>query len=192
MNMSNLELKTLSFWQQQVVAAALMQRMLPNYAYFSEATGFGDYQLLLNQMDLVWQKLSLLPVKFNVELQLEKLQNNIPNYSEFDIFAVYPACDVCSGMVSLLESFEEKETDCASDVSLLSINSVVAFLEFQFQQGQVETDCIVDSDPLYLWELETQQEIFDLVSKSKPSRKFCTEIKQLVMSDRITNLAIEY
>jgi len=48
----------LSPWQQIAFAAALLERMLPNYQMFSEAADFGDAKILRNQIDLVWQWLA--------------------------------------------------------------------------------------------------------------------------------------
>jgi len=193
--MMQLDLNSLNLWQQQVFAAALLQRMLPNYAYFSQATQFGEFNLLNNQLDIIWQKLSQMPIKFNSEIQLEKLQQNIPADIDFDIFAVYPAIDVCSGLVSLFESFDEKETRCAFDLSLLSLNTVSSYLTFISAQGEDSKPPIqseVESDPLFVWELETQQELFDMVSRFKPSKQNCQAVKALVMQQRLSSLAIEY
>jgi uncharacterized protein YjaG (DUF416 family) len=188
-----LDINNLTMWQQQVFASALLQRMLPNYAYFSKATKFGDSQLIQNQMDIIWQKLSLMPITFNAEVQLDKLQQNIPNENDFDMFAVYPAIDVCSGLVSLLESFDEKETRCGADLSLLSINSVHAYLMLQSQQQEDEyLTPDIENDPLHVWELQTQQEVYDILSGAKPSKALCQKVKSLVMQERLTNLAIEY
>ncbi|MDG2394115.1 MAG: DUF416 family protein, partial [Thalassotalea sp.] len=61
----NLNLKNLSLWQQTAFAAALLERMLPNYKMFSQAADFGDPALLRNQLDLIWQRLGQGQVKIN-------------------------------------------------------------------------------------------------------------------------------
>ncbi|TQV82922.1 DUF416 family protein [Aliikangiella coralliicola] len=190
----NFDANTLNFWQQQVFAAALMQRMLPNYAYFSQTAEFGDYSILTNQLDLVWQKLAGLSIKFNVDAQLDKLQQETPNDSSFEIYAVYPAIDVCTGMECLFLSFQDKEINCAREISQLSQSSVLAYLEFiTMQQSQRQADeATLKEDNLFLWEMETQREVFDLVTLIKPNKQGCQKIKSLVMNERLSSLAIEY
>lgn len=190
-----LNFNALTRWQQQIFSASLIQRMLPNYAYFSQAVEFGDYSVLSNQMDIIWQKLDQRPIQFNLQAQLEKLQTNIPQQQNFDMFAVYPAIDVCSGLVCLLESFEDKESRLANDISLLSLNSVKAYLSLRLLDEGVDAgriDEVIESDSLFLWELETQQELYEFAVKSKPSQKNSQAIKAMSLSQRLTNLAIEY
>jgi uncharacterized protein len=189
--LTDIQFNQWSLWQQQVFATALLQRMLPNYAYFSEATGFGDYKLVQNQIDIIWQKLQLLPVKFKPELQLEKLYPCLPDVEKFDVFAVYPALDVCSGLVALFESFDDKLSECAQDLSLLSLSGVERYLNFA-QESEIEAPENNANDPLMLWELQTQSELFKLIDKAKPAKAVCLQAKQLVTEQRLTNLAIEY
>ena len=49
-------IRELNYLQQAVLAAALIERMLPNYGLFSEATGFGDDAILRSALNLCWGK----------------------------------------------------------------------------------------------------------------------------------------
>lgn len=189
------QLKQLTDWQQKAFAAALLQRMLPNYDYFSKAVEFGEYKILATQIDLIWQKLSLFPVKFNLEVQLEKLYAITPDASQFDCFAVYPAQDVCTGMVELLESLDQPQSECAIILSRLSHQGVKAYLNYTHQAENPEVDLPEDyplQEPLYLWEREVQKELFELVSQSRGSKTEVQAIKKLVMEQQLSNLAIDY
>jgi uncharacterized protein YjaG (DUF416 family) len=62
----HLPFATLSPWQQIAFAAALIERMLPNYQLFSTAADFGDAKVLRNQLDLIWQWLANSTGKENV------------------------------------------------------------------------------------------------------------------------------
>jgi len=189
----NLHFKQLSHWQQQVFAASLTQRMLPNYALFSDNCGFGDYSLLQNQMDLIWQKLSLMPVKINVEAQLLKLEPHIPQAADFDQFVVYPAIDLCSAMVCLFESFEDESCNVAVEVSRLSVNSVSAYLDFLQLAGEnPEAQVVLADDPLWQWESQTQQQLLQMVNDGNRSAVTCRELRQWVQSQAMTNLGVAY
>ena len=188
-----LDFKCLSHWQQQVFAAALLQRMLPNYEYFSQSVQFGEYSVLANQMDVIWQKLSQLPIKFNLEAQLEKLEEIIPSDRDYDVFAVFPAIDVCSGMMCLLESFGDQQTRCAYELSELSLSSVKGYASLKSQANEDDNAInSVEEDPLLLWELQTQQELYQHVLAAIESRESCKALKMEVICQRLTNLAIEY
>jgi len=45
-------IRELNYLQKAVLASALIERMLPNYGLFSEATGFGDETLLRNALNV--------------------------------------------------------------------------------------------------------------------------------------------
>ncbi|MET1254361.1 DUF416 family protein [Aliikangiella maris] len=207
-------------WQQQLFAAALVQRMLPNYLYFAQACEFGEPGILVNQLDLVWQKLARLPVKFNVPLQLDKLENVIPRAEDFDVYAVFPAIDACSGLTTLLQSFVEREVDCAAELSQLSIATVTAYLEMlqleavdeitaevnpqeqsveeKTQEEKIQEEKIqevpttITDEPLYQWEVSMQTDLYELIIQRKENKALIDEVKTLVTEQRLSNLAIEY
>ena len=189
-----LDIKSLNYWQQQIFAASLVQRMLPNYQYFSVAAGYGNYSVLTNQMDIIWQKLALMPVKFNSDAQLDKLMEVTPNAQEFDIFAVYPALDACSGLDCLFESFNDKDCHFLREISELSISTVKSYLEFvSSQQTDNEiTASSLNDEPLLIWEIEMQQALFEFALTATMGKKDCQKIKTMSMAEKLTNLAIEY
>jgi len=187
-------IQQLTKWQQQVFAAALLQRMLPNYSLFASRASFGDDKLLQNQLDLVWQKLAKLPIKINLEAQLDKLEAVTPQPQDFDLFAVYPAQDVCSGMTCLLQSLEEKESQCGEELSQLSLNSVKTYLDFSIMEshGHAPEAADLQQDPLMEWELATQQELVRILATAIENKQTCDDIKAMVKADRLSNLGIEY
>lgn len=187
----SLKFEILSNWQRLLFATALLQRMLPNYRVFSDATSFGDYHLIQNLLDLVWQKLHKLPMKINVDVQLEKLESHIPEAEKFEVFAVFPAIDVCTGLIATLQSLAEPSTHIAKELSLLSKSSVAAYLELLMGESGEHTMAIGD-DPLMQWEEEMQSAIFELIFQSSENKQTCIEVKKLVTSQRLTNLGIEY
>ena len=49
-------IRELNTVQKAALAAALMERMLPNYSLFSDALEFGDPAVLKNALALCWEK----------------------------------------------------------------------------------------------------------------------------------------
>ncbi|WP_196137660.1 YjaG family protein [Aliikangiella sp. G2MR2-5] len=185
-----LDVYSLEPWQQKAFSAGLLLRMVPNYQYFAEAASFGDAAVLNNILDVIWQKLSGLSIKINIEAQTEKLLAVTPEPRDFDFYAVYPASDACSGLLSLLESFFDKQLNPASEVSRLSMSCVQAYIEFC--SLEVETRESQAQHPLIQWEKATQAELFDLVKILKEGKSSCQRIKEVAIGDRLSSLAIEY
>ena len=90
----HLPYKNLSQWQQVAFCAALLERMLPNYQMFAEHAEFGDYKVLRNQLDLIWQWLDKNSrCKINYDAQIAKLEEQVPDPDAFDFFGVFPALE---------------------------------------------------------------------------------------------------
>ena len=192
--MESINLYNLTEWERRVFAAALLERMWPSYAVFSETTKYGDSSLLKNQLDLVWQKLADTHFKFNLDVQLEKLEDNTPNPDNFDLFAVYPALDFCSGMMSLLSSYQDKLVNPAIEVAFLSQNSVESYLtacNLENAKSELNNKSFT-ADPLYIWEMEMQQAIVDCIKDQDESKTTCKVIRQLATESGLSNLGIDY
>lgn len=185
----------LSQWQQIAFSAALLERMLPNYKLFSETTEFGEHSILRNQLDTVWQWLDKNNrCKINYEAQLTKLEPQIPEPEAFDYFGVYPALDTCMAMVSMFQIMQDASSNGCINVSKLSENSVVKYIELIFSQEidqNLITDEQINSHPLMEWELATQQELFNYIRIAQENKKSCLHAKSLVLEEGLSNLGIE-
>ena len=191
----SLSFNALSQWQQIAFSAALLERMLPNYKLFSQASDFGEYSVLRNQLDLVWQWLDKNNrCKINYEAQLAKLEPQIPDPEEFDYFGVYPALDTCMAMVSLFQIMQDKTSDGCLNVSQLSESSVIKYVELMLSQD-MDNDAISDEDinshPLIEWEMTTQQELLSYISIAQENKNSCVHAKSLVLEEGLSNLGIE-
>ena len=178
--------------------AALLERMLPNYKMFSDTCEFGDYKLLRNQLDLVWQWLDKdSRCRINTSAQLAKLELETPDSEAFDSFGVFPALDVCMGMMSLLQGIQDKDDDDFLNVGRLSKNSVSFYVELILAQEKEEQDKTlttaeeIANHPLMQWEQATQQELYDFLKFSAENKRTCDKAKLLVLEEGLSNLGIE-
>ncbi len=197
----------LSHWQQVAFSAALLERMLPNYQMFSDAAQFGDYPLVRNQLDLIWQWLDKNnATKININAQLNKLEEQTPDPQEFDLFGVFPALDVCMALMSLWQLMQsngkDKSHEDVMSISRLSFNSVSYYVELMLiEEGELEDGAdIKNSDmqtskvnahPLIVWEKETQNELFDFLKLAAENKRSCQLAKKMVLSEGLSNLGIE-
>ena len=194
----HLPFEKLSHWQQIAFASALLERMLPNYQMFSENSQFGDYALLRNQLDLVWQWLDKNnKIKININAQLNKLEEQTPDPEAFDTFGVFPALDVCMAMMSLWQLMQsngmDKDHEDIHSVSRLSENSVSYYVELLLvDEGAIEVQpSDINEHPLALWEKETQNELFDFLKFAAQNKRSCQLAKEMVLAEGISNLGIE-
>jgi len=187
----------LSHWQQIAFASALLERMLPNYQMFSESSEFGNYALLRNQLDLIWQWLDKnSKIKININAQLKKLEEQTPDPEVFDSFGVFPALDVCMAIMSLWQLMQtngtDKDHEDINSVSRLSQNSVNYYVELLLideGNGDIQAESIEDH-PLMIWEKETQNELFDFLKFAAESKRSCQLATQMVLSEGLSNLGI--
>jgi uncharacterized protein YjaG (DUF416 family) len=197
----NISLKPLSQWQQITFCAALLERMLPNYQLFSEGADFGEFKVLRNQLDLIWQWLDKNnKCKINYGAQLNKLEEQTPNPELFDVFGVFPALDVCMAMMSLLQGMQDndkQDIENVENVARLSQNSVSYFVELTLAQAYEQDDEIViaESDinehPLTVWEQETQEELLTYLIKAPENKATCVTVKAMVLEEGLSNIGIE-
>jgi uncharacterized protein YjaG (DUF416 family) len=194
----HLPFEKLSRWQQIAFASALLERMLPNYRMFSESSQFGDYALLRNQLDLIWQWLDKNnQIKININAQLNKLEEQTPDPEAFDFFGVFPALDACMAMMSLFQLMQSNGTDKdhedINSISRLSHNSVSYYVELLLvDEGATDVDSVsINEHPLAVWEKETQYELFDFLKFAAENKRSCQLAKEMVLTEGLSNLGIE-
>lgn len=194
----NLSLQTLSQWRQIAFCSAILERMLPNYQMFSEAENFGEYRVVRNQLDLIWQWLDKNSrCKINFTAQLTKLEEQTPNPEHFDSFGVFPALDTCMAIMSLLQAMQDKDDEAFSNVGRLSENSVRFYVELMLADELDEnsdseiTEEDINQHPLMQWEIATQNELFDFIKNAAENKNSCVKAKSLVLEEGLSNLGIE-
>lgn len=188
----------LTYWQKVAFASAMLERMLPNYRMFSESSQFGEYKVIRNQLDLIWQWLDKNnKVKINIDAQLNKLEEQTPDPENFDFFGVYPALDACMAMMSLLQLIQSHGTDKSDEdinnISRLSQNSVSYYVELLLNEednNEITPETIAEH-PLSVWEKDTQYELFDFLKFAAENKRSCQLAKEMVLSEGLSNLGIE-
>ena len=198
----HLPLNKLSQWQQVAFCAAVLERMLPNYQMFAEHVEFGDYKVLRNQLDLIWQWLDKANrCKINYDAQIAKLEEQVPDPDAFDFLGVFPALDSAMALMSLFQAMQDPESDGFINVSKLSENSVSYYVELslaqQIDEITPEEDEImiepqqIAEHPLMQWEVATQNELFDFLSTASENKASCVKAKAMVLEEGLSNLGIE-
>jgi len=185
--------KKMSVWQLKLFSLCLIERMLPNYQLFSESAAFGEVKVLNNVTGLIWQQLDKnQKVKVNIDAQLAKVEEQVPEPEQFDFFAVYPALDTAMAVVSLLQFISDKDEENVGHISQLSQGSVENYVGLLLAQesDEVEEDALVEH-PLMVWEKETQNELFDFIATAPENNHTIKTAKNMVLSEGVSSLGIE-
>jgi uncharacterized protein YjaG (DUF416 family) len=198
----NLPFSKLSQWQQVAFNAALLERMLPNYQMFAEHVEFGDFKVLRNQLDLIWQWLDKANrCKINYDAQIAKLEEQVPDPDDFDFLGVFPALDSAMALMSLFQGMQDLESDSLTNISKLSENSVSYYVELSLAQ-QIdeitpdEEEIVISAQqiaehPLMQWEIATQNELFEFLTTASENKASCLQAKAMALEEGLSNLGIE-
>lgn len=179
--------RALEGWQAVAFSAALLERMLPNYQLFCQATGYDDEGVCRKCLDLVWEWLRSPKSKINFGLQLEKVEAVTPDTQDYDFYGVYPAIDAAIALSAVLQLLLKQDEQGAVVVSKLSQGSVEAFLLLT----EEATDDTVKAHPLMAFEVEVQQELLDATEAARANAASADQLKAIALEAGISNIGLE-
>ncbi|HAG38518.1 MULTISPECIES: YjaG family protein [unclassified Pseudoalteromonas] len=185
-------IRELNYLQKAVLASALIERMLPNYGLFSEATGFGDEALLRSALNVCWEKILLPKSKIDLEKQVEKIEPNVPELADFDMFGTYPAIDAATSLLSLMHGLMGQDEQEFISVSKISQATVARFIEYQMTvEGEVADNKAVRKHPLMQYEIEVLSELIDFVENmGRVTSENVKALKKQAVADGQTNIGL--
>ncbi|WP_417361472.1 YjaG family protein [Gallaecimonas pentaromativorans] len=182
------QLEQLTPLAQRAFAAALAQRMMPNFILFAELTEQSEAgHALQSALDTVWEKLLTPKAKINFEKQQLKLEELEPQPDDHDFFGVYPALDTYMAVLAVLAAMQDRDEQPALDVSRLSRGSVQFYLNIQAETTLDYSQ--LDQEPLWLEERDFQDQLLALLTDDPDEDSF-RQARQLGRNDGISNLGI--
>ena len=186
-------IRELNYLQKAVLGAAIIERMLSNYALFSEATGFGDQQVLRNALNLIWEKILIPKSKIGLEKLVEKVEPNVTELSEFDMFGTYPAIDVATAILTMLHGLMAKEEQEFVSIAKISQASVAKYIEFSLLAEDITpSNQLVREHPQMQYEIDILAELITHVeSMGRITSESAKSLKALALADGQTNIGLE-
>lgn len=178
--------RELEGWKAIAFSAALLERMVPNYELFCNATDIEESDVLRKCLNLIWESLLSPKSKINFSLQLEKVEEATPDTADFDSFGVYPAIDAAIGVSACLNLILKQDLQGAVVISKLSQGSVENYL---LATGEADNDN-VRIHPLMVFEIEVQAELLDYLVDATNQKEACKHAKTLALEEGISNLGI--
>ncbi|CAH9059365.1 hypothetical protein PSECIP111951_03880 [Pseudoalteromonas holothuriae] len=185
-------IRELNYLQQAVLAAAIIERMLPNYGLFSEATQFGDELALRNALNVCWEKILLPKSKISFEKQIEKVEPNVPELAQFDMFGTYPAIDAATALLGLMHGLMTKDEQEFVSIAKISQATVARYVEFVLESDDIDADNkSVREHPLMQYEIEVLSELIDFVENmGRITADNTKSLKQHALADGQTNIGL--
>jgi uncharacterized protein YjaG (DUF416 family) len=183
------QVRELEGWHAVAFSATLLERMLPNYALFCEATEFADPAQYRNSLNSIWEWLAVPKAKINFSVQLEKVEDAVPDAVNFDNYGVYPAIDMAMSLSATILLIQGEDPQGAVVVSKLSQGGVEAFIEASTEEDISDVD--IKQHPLMQWEIETQQELLIFLSTCAKNSESCKQLKQLATAEGMSNIGLE-
>jgi len=185
--------RELNYMQKAVLAAALLERMLPNYELFSDATEFGDAKIFRNALNSIWEKLVFPKTKINLELLVDKIEPNVPEIEDFDMFGVYPAIDTGTALLSMLNGMMIEDELEFVNISKISQASVAKLIEYQLGSENLSANNeAIREHPLMKYEIEVLAELIDYVENmGRINSDSIKGLKTKAVEDGQTNIGIE-
>jgi len=168
-------------------SAALLERMIPNYELFCEVSEFGDSEGVRNCLNLIWESVKAPRSKFNVAVQLEKVEVATPDTGDFNTYGVYPAIDAAIALAAALNLIAGDDPQGAVVVSKLSQGSVEAYL---LASGEAD-DETVKTHPLMEFEVAVQNELLSCVEEGKSPISTADALKAIALEEGISNIGID-
>ena len=157
-------IRELNYLQKAVLASAVLERMLPNYALFSEATEFGDASVLRNALNVCWEKILLPKSKISLEKQIEKIEPNVPELNEYPLFGTYPAIDAATALLGLLHGLMAKDETEFVSVAKISQATVARYVELLIENEGLEPENkLVREHTFMQYEIEVLGELINFV-----------------------------
>lgn len=187
-------LRALNHKKLVAYCVALTERQFPNFVLFSRLTGFGDPELLARILDGVWQSLAPNGASMNFEVQLDKVEANMPDLDEYDMYGASPALDAVVSLYSTLVCMLEADVDEAIAVGNVSRECVAMFIEMAEGDDQMSDEEIIRliaNHDMMLQEDEFQEVVVARLGRIKQlDRALLADLHLLASNEGVSNIGI--
>ena len=188
------QLRSLDHSKLAAYCAALTERQFSNFVLFSKLVEFGNATQLETILDGVWQSLVPGGAKMNFEVQLDKVEANMPNLEEYEMYGASPALDAVVSLYSTLVCILEADVDEAIAVGNVSRECVAMFIELSEGDDQMSDEEIIrliSNHDLMIQEDEFHEEVVERLKSAKTIDKaLITDLRELANNQGFSNIGI--
>ncbi len=188
------QLRSLDHSKLAAYCAALTERQFPNFILFSKLVEFGNTTQLETILDGVWQSLVPGGAKMNFEVQLDKVEANMPDLDEYEMYGASPALDAVVSLYSTLVCILEADVDEAIAVGNVSRECVAMFIELSEGDDQMSDEQIIrliSNHDLMVQEDEFHEEVIErLMSTKTMTKALVSDLRELARNQGFSNIGI--
>ena len=181
------QLEQLSARHRVAFAAAVGERLYPNYVIFSEQQGWGNPQLLRSALDVVWKFSAGEEIaEHNLQQLREKLYNIIPSADDFPAAITSAAIDAASAIYEALGVCIDGSAHRAADIAGFAYDTIHMYVQERddLNYSDPSFDDHIHSDPLMVLELERQRADIDLLRRTTLSQEALDELRRHSRSNK--------
>ena len=172
-------------WQPLCFAAALVERMYPNFVLFDEVTNGQSAKVFRVALDLVWEYLTTNQAKIDFIKQHDKLEEVTPDPESFDFYGVWPALDACVALSTLLECCAGQDECKIGAFIRLSNSTIASYLQASGFEGESDGHPLVESHRAFCAELDR------LLLVKAPAKTVIQSVKQLLSQSPESNIGLD-
>lgn len=121
---------TLDESRQLLFGALCCERLLPNYIAFQKDTGWGDFSVVRNALDIVWKFLSAeVLTAQGMAAEILKCEAVTPSSDDFSSLYVTSAQDACFSVFCLLDYLVQADIEKIVRVAMYATDSVDLYVQ---------------------------------------------------------------
>lgn len=186
------EFYDLNDWQLAAFCAAISERMFPNFALFANLMEFGDADKMRQILNGVWDHLGNTGAKMNFEVQLDKVEANMPDLEEFDMYGASPALDAVVALFSTLNTVIAADASEVITVGNMSRECVATFIELSADDQMSDDELVryINTHELMQQEDDFQADILEIIQDDLSRSEALKELRELAHNDGYSNLGI--
>lgn len=144
----NAQFERLTTWARVGFAALCCERLLPAYAGFAQATGWGDAGVLGQALDRVWAAIASGQAISGEEARalVKRCLQQVPHLDDpFDTDLAAPAQNAAIAVLRTVECARDGDPQRAEGVGDLSLDAFEAYVDLRWGQGPVYDAGFVES-----------------------------------------------
>ncbi len=185
--------KQLESWQLTAFTASIAERMFPNYQLFSRVVeGSGSADVVRMALDKVWDTLCQRG-KANFETQMERVEAQVPNVEDYDMYGVYPALDAAVAVCAAINQSDNASVEEALNISQLSEECVATYLEVIAEADLSDEELVrfINTHDLMEQELDFQQQVLSALESTKTQQASVLDrLRDLAHNQGVSNIGI--
>lgn len=185
-------LADLSSRQGLAFAAALCERLMPNYRLYADMEGEGDVHSVRTLLDLIWEALGVRDARIDFSRQAQKLIECEPPDAD-ERFGARAAGDLTLALSACLDDLIAGSGEAPIEVSRLSLGSVERFIELQAGEAVMDDtrrEALIESHELIADERAFQKAVLEALETAPLDRPRLRTIRALGRNEGFSNLGI--